>query len=304
MSTFKPYSVQAKLNRMSVLCIGCTRRYVWRLGTFEPPGLKGDMKNHNGRKSIVDSVTLLVTVPEVAQIETMANSPKPIMWTNPLLRSVEGHLENLDIPMDLQLYGYFRATFSFVEAVDPPSSATPTANISANSSQATNNAIWNDLATDMDGLDDIPGQAGTDTSSAYGAMGDAFTEMDSVFGDIIDEDGTWKDLSRSLDVFSAAADTFVDAVQTAEEWVGSASDAITSAPLLIIETTREAIDSLKEPGLAAASFITQAPSDLFSMMADAGIDITEAAIATLMDDNGLTDPLFVPAGTTVTIPIS
>ena len=300
---FKPYAVQAKLGRMDVLCISCTRRYIWRLGTFEPPGTLGDMKNHNGRKSIVDAVSLLVTVPEVAQIVALANSPKPIMWTNPLLPQFEGHLENLDIPESVGIWGYFLVSFSFVEAVDPSVHVFPTLNISANSTKATNKSIWDDLATDMDGLDAIPGQSGTDVAGAWGDMGDAFGEMDLVFDDIIDADGSWQDLSRALDVFSDVADTFVDAVNAVEEFVGAAADAIMTAPDLIIETTREAIDALKQPGLAVASFVTQAPSDLFSMMADAGLTMDEATISQLMSDNGLSDPLFIPAGITVTLPL-
>lgn len=308
MSDWKPYAVEAALGTMKLLVQSCSRGYRWRLSSHPTPGTKGDAKRKHGRESIVDQVTALLTVPEVDQLVQLANREAPLTWTHPLLPSITGHVENLDVPAESQLYGYFLASFQVVEAYDPQvtQSAQP-GTLSPASSQAKADNLYKDFLDDIDGLDDIPTDAnGTAFNDALGDLGDAFDDIDSAFDDIVDPigDGTWRDLSRALDAFSDAADTFIDAAREIESSIGAVSHRIQTAPLLIRESVGDAVDALKAPAGTVASFITQQPSDLFSMMLEAGVEVTEGSIVELMEDNGITDPLFIPAGLTIAIPVA
>lgn len=308
MSEWKPYLVQAKIGSMTLLTESCPRRYAWRLSTHGTPGTKGDAKRQHGRQSIVDDVTCLLTVPEVAQLIAIADRPDPVTWAHPLLPPVTGHLENLNIPTDKNIYGYFKVTFSFVEAFDRAAQqASAPKRLSAPSSRAKANGVYKGLMSDLDDLDDIPTDAtGAAFNSSVGDLDAAFDGVDAAFEGIVSPDGagTWRDLSRALDTFAEAADTMVDAVREIESSLGAAAYAIETTPLRLKEIIGEAVESLKTPQGVVASFVTQQASDLYSMMADAGVEITEANIVALMQDNGIRDPLAIPAGMTIAIQVA
>lgn len=309
MSDWKPYAVEAAIGTMKILVQSCQRGYRWRLSTHGTPGTKGDAKQKHGRESIVDRVTCLLTVPEVDQLVSLADRLGPLTWTHPLLNQIDGHIEDLDIPADSAVYGYFVASFNFSEALgaagQPASRPTPP---SAGSAQKKAKGIFDDWSGDLDGLSaDIPtGSSGTAFTGAAGNMSAAFGDVDSVFDNITDPDGdgTWRDLSRTLDTFKETASVFINAAQEIEDSVGSLSHSIQTAPLLIQEVVGDAVDNLKSSAGTVASFITTEPSDLYSMMLDAGITMTEETISALMEDNGITDPLFIPAGYTIAIPVA
>lgn len=308
MSDWKPYAVQARLHTMPLLVASCSRGYRWRLSTDATPGTKGDGKGHHGRESIVDRVVVLLTVPEVDQLVALGDRVEPLTWTNPLLKPITGHVEDLDIPMERNPYGYFMASFNFVEALDRAAAQTTQPGVlSSASSQKKASNLFDDFLTDLDGLDDIPTDAsGGAFTDAAGNLGSAFGDVDDAFDSITDPtgDGTWRDLSRTLDAFTAAGDTFIDAAREIEDSVGALSRDIQTAPLLIRETVGAAVENLKAAGHTVASFVTTQPSDLFSMMLEAGVEITEANIVALMEDNGIADPLFIDAGLTIAIPVA
>jgi hypothetical protein len=308
MSDWKPYAVVATIATMKLNVSSCRRRYRWRISDHATPGTKGDLKRKHGRESIVDQVSLLLTVPEVDQLVKIADREDPVLWTHPLLPPFKGHIEDLDIPAETNVYGYFASSFNVAQAFDSAAQSLNQPGVpSPKTSQAKVNNLYNDFLTDMDQLDDIPTDAsGTDFNNAADAMGTAFNDVDGAFDDITDPlgDGTWRDLSRELDAFTAVSDTFIDAAREIEESVGSLSHSIQTAPLLIRAAVGEAIENLKAPAGTVASFVTQQPSDLFSMMHDAGVKITETNIATLMEDNAIQDPLFISAGLTIAIPVA
>lgn len=308
MSDWKPYVVQAALATMNLSVASVSRSYRWRLSTHATPGTEGDSKGKHGRESIVDRVTVLLTVPEVDQLKALGNRDDPLLWKHPLLSSFNGFMEDLDIPAERSLYGYFMASFNIVEDLDRDVASTmQPGTMSPASSQKKAGNLYADFLTDLDGLADIPTDATGDAfSAAAGDLDSAFGDLDVTFDDITDPvgDGTWRDLSRALDTFATAGSAFIDAAREIEASVGSVSQQIQAAPLLIREVVGDAVDALKAPAGVVASFITQEPSDLYSMMLDAGVEITESNIVALMEDNGITDPLFIPAGLTISIPVA
>lgn len=309
MSDWKPYAVQATLGTMKLLVQSCSRGYRWRLSTHSTPGTKGDLKRKHGRESIVDQVQVLLTVPEVDQFVQLADREAPLSWNHPLLQPITGHVENLDLPAETNIYGYFRASFQVVQAYEPNAVSQTQPGVTTATSQAKASSLFNDL---LDGLDEIPdgdiptNNAGTAFTTAAGDLGEAFGAMDSVFDTIVDPvgDGTWRDLSRSMDTFVTAADAFVEATREIEDSLGSLAYEFERIPSLITETIGEAIETLKTPEGIIASFITQNPSDLFSMMAEAGMEVTEENIVALMEDNGITDPFNIAPGLTISIPVA
>lgn len=307
MSNWKPYVIKAKFGPMHLLVSSVSRGYRWRVSTHGTPGTSGDAKRKHGRESIADRVTALLTVPEVDQFVKLADKASPQLWAHPLLPSFEAHVEDLDIPAEIGIYGYFMATFSVVEAFDSASAPGPQpGTLSPAGSQKKANNLYNDFLVDLDGLDDIPADnSGAAFTEAAKSMGDAFEGVDATFDAITDPvgDGTWRDLSRALDSFSIAGDVFVDAAREIESSIGAVAHELQVAPLLIREVVGAAVDSLKAPAGTVASFMTTEPSDLYSMMQDAGVPITEANIAALMEDNLIEDPLFIAAGAIVAIPV-
>ncbi len=307
MSDWKPYAVQATLQTMPLLVRSCTRGYRWRLSTHGTPGTKGDAKRKHGRESIVDQVACLLTVPEVAQLVALADREDPLLWTHPLLPPINGHIENLDIPAENSVYGYFVASFQVVEAFDRQVTQTRQPGTgSAAAAQAKAGALFADWLADYDDLDTIPtDNKGADFTTAASGLTTAFASVDGVFNDLADPigDSSWRDLSRSLDTFTATVDTFVDAAREIESDLGVAAYSLQSAPLLIRETIADAVEALKTPAQTVASFVTTEPADLFSMMMEAGIDVTEDAVVSLMEDNNLPDPFNIPAGSVVAIPV-
>lgn len=307
MSDWKPYVVQGKLHNMPLLVASCSRSVRWRLSTHGTPGTEGDGKGKHGRESIVDRVVVLLTVPEVAQLVAIGNRADPVLWVNPLLDPVSGYMEDLDIPEERSLYGYFMASFNFVEAYDPAAQPLRQPGVlSPASSQAKAGNLYNDFLTALDGLDDIPTDSdGAAFTAGAASLGTAFGEVDAAFDTITDPagDGTWRDLSRTLDTFTNAANSFIDAAREIEDSVGALSHQIQTAPLLIREVVGDAVANLKAPAGVVASFITKGPSDLYSMMLDAGVEVTEANIVALMEDNGITDPLFIAPALTIAIPV-
>lgn len=307
MSDWKPYAVQATLGTMKLLVISCSRSVRWRLSTHSTPGTKGDMKRHHGRQSYADQITVLLTVPEVDQIIQLANRTAPITWTHPLLPPITGYVENLEIPADSGRYGYFLSTFTVVEAYDRAVAQSKQPGVpSTASSKAKANSLYNDFMNDMDGLDDIPtDNSGTSFTDSFGDMNDAFGDVNDAFDSITDPagDGTWRDLSRTLDVFGDTVDTFIDAAREIESSLENAAYTIQTAPVLVKEVIGEAVDNLKASADAVASFVTTEPSDIFSMMADAGIEMTEANIIAIMEDNNITDPLAINPGSTIAIQV-
>jgi hypothetical protein len=303
MSDWRKYAVQAHIDNMPVLCLRVDRNYDWRISEHGTPGQKGGHLQHHGRDPITDNVTLLLTVPEIPKLEALADKPGPKIWTHPLLKQISGQIENLAIPAETNLYGYFMATLSFTEGRQPPSQTLDLGTISVSASRSQAAGIYDDLQTDMDGLDDIPTSDGQAFTGAFDDLSGAYNDVDSAFGDMIDGDGTWRDLARELDSLESSAAAFVDAARLVEESVGAASRSIQAAPYLLTNVVREAVDAARQPAVAVAKFVTAGPSDLFSMMADAGIAVSDAAVSALMADNGINDVFYIPPGETITIPM-
>jgi hypothetical protein len=295
--------MQAHIDNMPVLCIRVDRGYDWRISVHGTPGQKGGHLQHHGRQPIVDNVTLLLTVPEIPKLEALADKPDTKIWTHPLLKQLIGQIENLSIPAEPGLYGYFMATLTFKEDRQPPSQTLNLGTISASSSRSQAAGIFDNLQTDMDGLDDIPTSDGQAFTGAFDDLSGAYSDIDDAFGEMINGDGTWRDLARELDQLESSAGVFVDAARLVEESVGAASRSIQAAPYLLTNVVREAVDAARQPAVAVAKFVTAGPSDLFSMMADAGIAVSDAAVATLMADNGINDVFYIPPGETITIPL-
>jgi hypothetical protein len=288
---------------MPVLCLKVDRNYDWRISDHGTPGQKGSHLGHHGRGSIEDNITLLLTVPEIPQLETLADKPETKVWTHPLQKQLEGHIESLNIPAEPGLYGYFMATLRFKESREPPEQTLDLGTISASASRAQAAGIFDDLQTDMDGLDDIPTADGQAFTGAFDNLSTSYSAVDDAFGEMIDGDGTWRDLARELDSLESTVSTFVDAARLVEDSVQAASRDIQAAPYLLTNVVRDAVDAARQPAVAVAKFVTAGPSDLFSMMADAGIAVTETVIATLMADNDINDVFYIPAGNTITIPL-
>jgi hypothetical protein len=303
MSDFRPYIVQAKLGGMSLRVLEVSRRYSWSTSKHGTPGTDGENIKKHGRESITDSVTCLLTVPEVEQILGIANRHR-VTWTHPLLRSIDGTVESLDIPAVVDTWGFFRTTFSFIESNDPAIQTNDEPRRSVPSSRAKLDAMFGQLAANMDTVGPIP----TPDGSAFDAAFDAFAEqravVDTAMGEITEGAATWQDLSRELDALIATAGAFVESAQAVEATLGGLADTIQTAPALMVQTVRETVDSVKSAAGTVASLITQGPSDLFLMMQDAAVSITEDNIIAIMEDNLIFDPFAIPAGVTITIPVA
>jgi hypothetical protein len=300
--SFKNYSVQAKLGSMPLLVTECRRSYRWHTSKHGTPGEKGENVKKHGRASIVDSVTCLCTVPETKKLVELGNKPK-LIWTNPLLSPLDGTMEDLDIPMTVGLYGYFRVTFNFVQSLDPTKKQNKKSKLSIPSAKKKALNIYDKFSGDLDDLDDIPTPAGRNLDDAAEAFGAAAGVTDDIFGDMITGDAGWQDLARGLDELIQTADAFVVAAREVEASIGGMADTIQGAPSLLVQTVRNAVDDAKAAAGTVASFVTQGPSDLFGMMLDAGMQINEANIVALMTDNVILDPFAIPTGVTVQIPI-
>lgn len=293
---------------MDLLVLSCSRGYKWRVSTHPTPGTKGDAKQKHGRESMTDRVTVQITIAEHNRLVELADKEKPQIWQNPLLPPFSGHIEDLDVPIETAKQGVFLSTFTVVQAYESTAQSITQPGVpSPAASQKKANKIYDDFLTDLDGLADIPTDAsGSSFSATAATMGDAFEDIDLTFDSITDPlgDGTWRDLSRTLDTFASTADLFIDAAREIEDSIGAVSADLQSAPIRIRSIVADAVDNLKAPAGTVASFLTQAPSDLFSMMQDAGLDITEDAIRVLMEDNGIEDPLFIAAGSVIAIPVA
>jgi hypothetical protein len=300
--TFKPYAVQAKLGTMPLLVTDVRRSYRWNVSKHGTPGEKGENVKKHGRQSITDSVTALCTVPETKKLVALGDKPR-LIWTHPLLSPIDGTVEDIDIPATTGLYGYFQVTFNFVQSLDPATKATAKPKLSIPSAKKKALNIYDKLAGDLDDLDDIPTSAGRTFDDAAGAFGDAVGVTDDIFDDMITGDAGWQDLARGLDTLIETANTFVEAAREVESSIGGMADTIQTAPALLVQTVRTAVDDAKAAVGTVASFVTQGPSDLYGMMLDAGMAINEENIVALMQDNIIFDPLAIPAGATIQIPI-
>jgi len=302
--TFKPYAVKAHLETMPLLVVDVRRRYQWRTSKHGTPGEKGDNVKKHGRSSIVDSVTCLCTVPEVKKLVALGDSASTVTWTHPLLKSIDGHMEDLDIPASVGLWGYFQVGFSFVESNDPAVQTLDLGTISIPTAKAKALSIFDKLAGDVDDLDDMPTADGNAFSDAGDAFSGAFGDVDDTFADMITGEASWQDLARGLDALAETANTLVDAAREVESFMGGMADTIQSGPGLIVATVRDAVDDAKAAAGTVAAFVTQGPADLFGMMQDAGIAINEDNIVALMADNVILDPFAIPPAVTISIPVA
>lgn len=303
MSDFRPYIVKAKLGGMELRVLECNRRYAWNTSKHGTPGRDGENVKKHGRESISDSVTVLLTVPEVEQLATIASRHR-VTWTHPLLRSIDGTVEDLDVPASVDIWGYFRCTFSFIESNDPTIQATQQPLRSVQSSRATLDAMFGSLAANMDTVGAIPTPAGGAFDAAFDAMADQRAEVDTTMEEMTNGAAAWQDLSRELDEMVITADAFVAAAREVEAELGGLADAIQAAPALMVQTIRETVDAAKSVAGTVATFVTQGPSDLFLMMQDAAIAITEDNIVAIMADNIIFDPFAIPPGFTVSIQVA
>lgn len=304
MANFDKYLVEAKLGNFVILTNNVSRSMEWRISTHEVPGRKGDNKQHNGRKSIVDNVSALLTVTDVANITAIADSEKPIKWQNPLLSAFVGYIKSLQIPEAPDLLGYFRASFVVEQAYDPKSQNSVYKGIlTPASAQTKANAVMSNVLADLDAVGPVSGQAGTDLTGATAGLTATFGAMDSTFDAIADAEANWRDLSRDLDEFTNAAQGMARAVRNAEATLTTVAADILDQQSIIVQTVRNAVDSIKRTAETAATFVVTAPSDLYTMMVDAGVDITEDTIRALMRDNLIEDPLMILPGARVSIPV-
>lgn len=297
--------MEASIDNTKVLCLRVSRDYNYSISEHGTPGQNGAHLQHHGRGPVMDNVTLLLTNPEIPVLTALADKSTERVWTHPLLPQLIGYIESLSIPAEPNLYGYYMSTLTFKESRQPPQKSLDLGAVSAPASRARAAGIFDDLQTDMDGLDDLPPSA--DASAFTGAFDDLSTTygaVDDAFGEMIDGDGTWRDLARELDELEASAAAFVSAARLVQDGVGAVSQSIQSAPYLLTSVVRDAVDAARQPVVAVGKFVTAGPSDLFSMMADAGVAITEDAVATLMADNGIDDVLFIPAGRTILVPLA
>jgi hypothetical protein len=305
MSDWKPYVVQANLAGMDLLVLDVTRTVAPRISTHPTPGTKGDRTQHHGRASMVDSGTILLTRPEVDRITKLAESPAVHTWTHPLLPQMEVRIDGLTIPTTVDTYGFFRCAFTFLEDWEDPKTSIDLGTISAASSKAKTTALYNDLLADLDGLDDIPGAQGAALATSTTALSAAMTGETGVFAafdEIDDDSAAWRELSRSLDDWETAADSFVSAARDVASTVGEVAHELQRMPVLITETVRTAVDVAKAAAPVVATIQTLGVSDVFSMMTDAGIEITDDAVRRIMIENRLDDPLAIGPGLTIVLP--
>jgi hypothetical protein len=69
-----------------------------------------------------------------------------------------------------------------------------------------------------------------------------------------------------------------------------------------VQTVRDAVDTLESVGEATVSFTVRSATDIYGMMLDAGLEITEDTVTTIMSANGIEDPFAIQPGITVTMP--
>lgn len=301
MESFKGYAIRARLGGQDILAADVVRRVQWRVAKSVTPGTKGDSTAHNGRASYVDSVTALLTLADAKALMKLGDSTDLLMWRHPLLDPMFGRLENLSLPVNPGLDGYFMATFEVVEHREPDQQDFLIPSQPAGA-KARADAAFANFGADMDGLADIPTQDGASLGTAFDTFSDSYGAMGSAFDAVADGTGTWQDLSRSLSTVTDAADSMIGAVRAVEDEIESTADSLIRDVLTVVETARDAVDVLQGAAGGVVSFVTTAPSDLYSMMRDAGLEITDAAVATIMESTGIIDPLAILPGTEITLP--
>lgn len=301
--SFKKYAVKCQLDSLEFRVAECTRRVSWRLKKYGTPGTQGDTTHQNGRHSYVDSVVALMTIPEIKELVKLGDQKDFCTWQHPLLDPIFGRVENVDLPASPAMDGYVLATFQIVEHHEPNERPLRAINVTLGpGAKARAASAFADLATDMDGIADIPGVDGDVLSGSWDSFGDAFGGLDSTFDAVLDGTGSWQDLSRSLDSVVSAGDSLISAVRAVESTIESTADSIIRGVYAVTETARDAVDTAKSLAGDVVTFVTTAPSDLYSMMRDAGVEITSDAVASVMESAGIVDPLAILPGTTVSLP--
>jgi len=301
-TTFKGRAVKAVFGGLTILAADVVRRYQWRVKRYGTPGTEGEATHQNGRPSFVDAVTALLTLEDAKALVKLGNEKSFHSWQHPLLDPILGRLENLELPASPGLDGYFAATFQIVEHNEPKQNYA-VITLSPQGAKGITDAAFAGLTADMDGLADIPtGQDGATFTDAFDDFSGSFDDLGSAFDAVDDGTGSWKDLSRTLDMVTSAADAFIDATRAVVDTIEGTADTLIRDTLTVVDAARTAVDSLQAAADKVVTFVTTAPGDLYGMMLEAGLEITDASLAAIMESTGIVDPLAILPGVSVTIP--
>jgi hypothetical protein len=299
-------ATEAKLGTLTILVSEVSRTISPRISTHGTPGTKGDETFHHGRKSHTDNVTALVTLAQSNQIDEMAESDKLITWQHPLKKGFKGRIKSLEDPVSSALQDYLSISFTIEESVeiDPIDWSWGFGGMSPSAGRTTANGHHDAFGGAINGLPDLPSGGDTTTfNTAVDSFDSGFADVDAALGEYIDGDGTWQDISRSLDVFSTACDAVEDAARTIEDSLGEGAITIIQTPGLIEEVLRDVVETTKQSAATVATFVTLQPTELFTIMSNAGADMSDDNIDAIMRDNELDDPFAIQANVTLNIPL-
>ena len=304
-ATFKNVLVDAYIDTLKILTAEISRERVYVLAKHRGPGNPGSYLQPLGRESLVDSVSALMTIDDLKKLEIIADKGRPVTWIHPLQSGFEGLIESISEPITSTLDGYLMATIQIVEHYDPNTTILPSMTITVPGARRKSGSLWSDLGTAVGDLPDWDGTgvdplAAATFDDAWSDLGDAWDAMDAVYESVEDAGSTWRDLSRSVNVFSDVADVFVDAAHDVAGFIGETAEAIQRLPSQIVETGRDAIDAITDTAESVVTFTVTNTTDLASILQDSFGSIE--SMADVMDANGIIDPFLLLPGTQISIP--
>lgn len=303
--TFKDVVVDAYIGTLKISAREINRDRPGAFAKHRGPGMPGSYLQPNGRESIVDTVTALMTLTDVKKLEAIEDKTKPQTWIHPLLKGFEAYVTAISEPISSDMDGYLLVTFQVEEHYDPNTTILPSMTLTANGARKKSQSSWSDLSTAVGDLPDWDGTGASTQSAAtfddaWSNLGDGWDALDSVYEDYENGDSTWRDLSRSLNVFEDLSDTFVDAAHGVAGFIGETAEMIQRIPSQIVETGKDALDAITETAENVVTFTVDSVTDLPTIMQEAFGSIED--MESVMDSNGIIDPFMLLPGTVISVP--
>lgn len=301
--SFKPYLVQAKLHTLVLSRVSsCVRSYNWSIQRWHTPGNKGDRTSHHGRASFMDAVTAQLTQPEALQLIALGDDKLLSLWQHPLFKPIFVRVEDLQLPAEPNIDGFFVATFNLVES-RAEEFAELLAAVSVDGAKAKADSAFADLGLALDGLDDIPGTAGANLSTSWDAFGDSYSDLSGTLESVSEGDSIWRDMTRTLDAVVTSGESMISAVHGAETYLEASAQDVIQGVSVVVQTARTAVDTVVAAGGSdPVTFAINAPTDIYGLIRDAGLEATEAVISSIMAANAIEDPFAILPGVSVTMP--
>ena len=309
MSTFKPYAMTCKYGSMEILTSSVTRESGTRLAKFSVPGIDGEQIQHLGSPSITDSVSALMTVPEVDKFKKLIRGKKAQVWNHPLLPTIEGFVEQFTIDGNSELYGYLACDFTVVETRDPHEIVLPTAVFTLPGKKAAAQSTWDGLSNNVaakpawDGTGGSTAQNASSFDSAWSDLDESWTNLEATFEGVEEGESSWSDLARAVDNFRSFGEVFIDAARDVEEFIGETANDIQTAPRLIVEAGRDAVEAVREDVDNIVTLVVTQPTDLPTLIIDTIGEIDDVVMESVMESNILDNPFMILPGAKISLPL-